>query len=75
LAEAADLTVTRVVPLTAVFHDANEADKILGLHRVTERAVSADYLSAADAEQWLAYLASAPFFASATVFVVVAERP
>jgi ubiquinone/menaquinone biosynthesis C-methylase UbiE len=57
LAEAARLIVTRIVPVTAVFSDANEADKILGFHRVTERAVTADYLAAADAEEWLAYLA------------------
>jgi ubiquinone/menaquinone biosynthesis C-methylase UbiE len=74
LAEAAGLIVTRIVPVTAVFRDANEADKILGFHRVTERAVAADYLAAADAEEWLAYLASAPFLASATLFVVVARR-
>jgi ubiquinone/menaquinone biosynthesis C-methylase UbiE len=74
LAQAAGLIVTSVVPVTAVFRDANEADKILGFHRVTERAVSTDYLSAADAEKWLAHLASAPFFASATLFVTVAER-
>lgn len=52
--------VTRIVPATAVFRDANEADKILGFDRVTERAVTADYLAATDAEEWLAYLATAP---------------
>jgi ubiquinone/menaquinone biosynthesis C-methylase UbiE len=74
LAETAGLRVTRVVPVTAVFRDAGEADKILGFHRVTERAVAADYLAAADADEWLAHLASAPFFASATLFVVAARR-
>lgn len=74
LAEAAGLTVTRIVPVTAVFRDANEADKIFGFHRVTQRAVAAEYLTPADAEEWLAHLASAPFFASATLFVVVVRR-
>jgi ubiquinone/menaquinone biosynthesis C-methylase UbiE len=74
LAEAAGLSVTRIVPVTEVFRDVNDADKVLGFHRVTERAVNAGYLSAADAEEWLAHLASAPFFASATLFVVVARR-
>ena len=74
LAEAAGLIVTRILPVTAVFRDAHEADKILGFHRVTERAVRADYLSPADADEWLVHLATAPFFASATLFVVVARR-
>ncbi len=74
LADAAGLIVTRIVPVTAVFRDAHEADKILGFHRVTDRAVAAEYLTAADAEEWLAHLASPPFFASATLFVVVARR-
>lgn len=74
LAEAVGLTVPRIVPVTAVFRSADEADKILGLHRVTQRAVAAEYLTAADADEWLAHLASAPFFASATLFVVVTRR-
>jgi ubiquinone/menaquinone biosynthesis C-methylase UbiE len=74
LADAAGLTVTRIVPITAVFRDANEADTILGFHRVTERAVAAEYLSGSDAKDWLSHLRSAPFFASATLFVVVARR-
>src|SRR4030095_218194 len=50
LAEAVGLTVTRIVPVTAVFRDANEADRILGFHRVTQRAVAAGYLTAADGD-------------------------
>jgi len=74
LTEAVGLTVTRIVPVTAMFRDANDADKILGLHRVTDRAVAADYLTPAEAEDWLGHLASAPFFASTTMFVVVTRR-
>lgn len=74
LAEPVGLAVTRIVPVTAVFRDANEADKILGFHRVTQRAVAAEYLTAADADEWLAHLASAPFFTSVTLFVAVARR-
>jgi len=72
LAEAVGLKVTRVVPVTAVFRDANEADKLLGFHRVTQRAVAAEYLTPAEADEWLGLLASAPFFAAMTLFVVVA---
>jgi ubiquinone/menaquinone biosynthesis C-methylase UbiE len=63
--------VTKVVPITAVFPDFQAADKVLGLRRVTERAVSAEYLTAQAAEQWLDHLATRRFFASATLFIVV----
>jgi ubiquinone/menaquinone biosynthesis C-methylase UbiE len=75
LAEEAGLVVTRVVPVTAVFREAGEADKLFGLRRVTDRAVAAGYMYTAEAEEWLAHLASAAFFASATLFVVRARRP
>jgi hypothetical protein len=74
LAQAGGLIVTRIVPITTVFRDASDADKILGFHRVTDRAVAAGFMSAPDAADWLSHLASAPFFASATLFVVVAQR-
>lgn len=74
LAELAALNVVRIVPVTAVFRNANHADKILGFQRVTERAVDHQYLSADDAQAWLTYLATQPFFASVTLFVTVAEH-
>jgi ubiquinone/menaquinone biosynthesis C-methylase UbiE len=74
LAGETGLATTRVVPLTAVFRQAAEADKVLGFHRVTTRAVAAGYLSAVDADEWLGHLAARPFFASVTLFVVVARR-
>jgi ubiquinone/menaquinone biosynthesis C-methylase UbiE len=75
LAQAAGLVVERVVPVTATFREADKADKVFGFHRVTQRAVAAGYLSAEVGREWLDYLASAPFFAAASLFVVTASRP
>jgi ubiquinone/menaquinone biosynthesis C-methylase UbiE len=61
-----------VIPVTAVFRDAQAADQILGIQRVTGRAVDARYLTQKCANQWLAYLASQPFFASVTLYIVTA---
>lgn len=72
LATRAGFTVDKVIPITATFHDVESADKVLGLQRVTARAVTANYLAAPDAQRWLDHLATEPFFASATVFVVAA---
>lgn len=65
LCERHGLTSTRVLPVTAVFRDAQDADRVLGFRRVTERAVEAGYLSRADGAAWLARLGEPPFFASA----------
>ncbi len=73
LADAAGLTVTRIIPMTSVFQDAAAADQVLGFHRVTERAVTAGYLDRSTADSWLEQLATRPFFASVTLFVVVAQ--
>ncbi|WP_158882852.1 methyltransferase domain-containing protein [Amycolatopsis anabasis] len=70
LATRAGFTVDKVIPITATFHDREAADKVLGLQRVTARAVAAHYLTEHDAEQWLHHLAAEPFFASATLFIV-----
>src|SRR5205807_3382675 len=72
LATGVGFTVDKVIPITATFHDVEAADQVLGLYRVTARAVTANYLTAPDAEQWLHHLATEPFFAAATVFVVAA---
>jgi ubiquinone/menaquinone biosynthesis C-methylase UbiE len=74
LAMRAGLSVEKVVPITTTFDDVASADQVFGLRRVTDRAVIAGYLSADGAEQWLASLASAPFFAAATLFIVVAAK-
>jgi ubiquinone/menaquinone biosynthesis C-methylase UbiE len=72
LAEAAGLTVRRVVPVTATFTDPGAADQVLGLHRVAHRAAAAGYL--ADADAFLEPLATTPFFAAATLFVVSTSK-
>lgn len=73
LAERSGMSVTRVVPITTVFRDAGAADLIFGFRRVTERAVAARYLQQDEADRWLEYLAAGPFFASMTLFIVVAQ--
>lgn len=72
LASDAGLSVTNVVPITTAFRDAQEADKILGFRRVSERAVQAGYLDAEAAGSLLEHLGTRPFFASMTLFIVVA---
>ena len=71
LATAAGLAVEKVVPITAVFRDAMAADKVLGLHRTTERAVRAGYLGGDQAQELLRHMTSEPFFASATLFILM----
>lgn len=75
VAERTGFTVERVVPVTAVFRDVREADRVLGLARVARRAVEAGYLRERAGARWTEHLATQPFFASVTLFVVVADRP
>lgn len=70
-----DLMPVRVVPVTAVFRDAVEADQVLGFARVTSRAVQAGYLSAPDAAAWLRHLGAEQVFVSVSLFVTLAEKP
>jgi ubiquinone/menaquinone biosynthesis C-methylase UbiE len=72
-ADQAGFVASTVVPVTSVFRDVSEADRIFGFERVTQRAVAAGYLLEAAAAEWLDHLASESFFASATLFVVVAD--
>ena len=72
LAAEAGFRVQRVIPVTAVYRNVREADQVLGLKRVTDRAVQAGYLTQEAAERWLGYLAVRPFFASATLFITTA---
>lgn len=69
------LHAARVIPVTAVFRDVAEADGILGLRRVTGRAVEAGYLSAEAGAAWLTHLTTEPLFASVSMFVTLAESP
>lgn len=73
LALDAGFAVPTVVPVTSVFRDVQAADQILGLRRNTERAVTAGHLSAPASRDWLDHLATGPFFAAVTLYVVVAE--
>ena len=45
---------------------------MLGIQRVTRRAVDARYLTQDAADQWLTHLAAQPFFASATLYIITA---
>lgn len=73
LARRCGFAVARVVPVTAVFLDAQDADRILGFERVTRRAVSAGYLDESSAGRWLEGLSRETFFASVTLFVVAVD--
>jgi ubiquinone/menaquinone biosynthesis C-methylase UbiE len=72
LAADAGFHVQRVIPVTGVFRDSREADQVLGLLRVTGRAVESGYLTQASADSWLTFLAAPPFFASSTLFITIA---
>ncbi|OON83035.1 methyltransferase domain-containing protein [Streptomyces tsukubensis] len=72
LATTAGFAVPAVLPVTPVFRDAVEADKILGLERTTRRAVTAGHLTKEAARRWLDHLLSGPFLASVTFYIVVA---
>jgi hypothetical protein len=72
LAAAAGFQVSKVIPVTAVYRDVREADQVLGLKRVTGRAVQAGYLTQQAADEWLGHLAAPPFFASMTLFITTA---
>lgn len=73
LAQRAGFASSDVVPVTSVFRDVSEADRIFGFERVTRQAVASGFLDEAAAADWLDHLATQPFFAAATLFVVVAH--
>lgn len=73
LARRAGFASCRVVPVTSVFTEVQAADDVLGLKRVTDRAVAAHYLDSGAAARWLGHLAREPFLASVTLFLVIAE--
>lgn len=75
LAREAGLAVEAVIPVTAVFDDARAADMILGLHRVTERAVEHTLMTPDDGRHWLDHLSTTgAFFAAVSVFVTIAVK-
>ncbi|MEU8870888.1 methyltransferase domain-containing protein [Streptomyces javensis] len=73
LATDAGFRVPEVIPATQVFRDVRAADRVFGFERTTRRAVAAGDFTEAQAAEWLDHLAHGPFFASATLYVVVAE--
>jgi ubiquinone/menaquinone biosynthesis C-methylase UbiE len=75
LAVGAGFEVTTVLPCTSVFRDVRAADQLLGLERNARRAAACGYLSEAGLASWLEHLASGPFFASVTLYLVAAELP
>jgi ubiquinone/menaquinone biosynthesis C-methylase UbiE len=72
LAARTGFRAERVIPVTGVFRDAWEADQLLGMQRVTARALNAGYLDRAAADRWLSYLTTQTFFASVTLYMVTA---
>jgi ubiquinone/menaquinone biosynthesis C-methylase UbiE len=74
LVQDAGLRLETVIPVTATYTDAADADRIFGFARVTRRAVAAGYLDPANADRWLGHLTGGPFFASLTIFITVARR-
>lgn len=75
MAKRSGFDVAKVIPVTTVFEDVSEADKIFGIYRVTERAVAAGYMEADVARMWIDYLATSPFFASVTLFITIGSIP
>lgn len=73
LATHAGFTLRAVRNVAAVFTAFETAETILGLRRNTERAVTAGYLTADEADTWLEHLATAPFFATTSLITVLAS--
>ena len=74
MVESAGFFVSKVLPVTTVFRNVREADQVLGLYRVTERALAAGGMPSS-AMDWLEDLAAGPFFASLTLLLTVACLP
>lgn len=75
LLREAGLTLDTIIPATVVFTDATEAEQVLTIRAVTERAVAAGYLTGEQGRSWLDHLEADLFFAAITLFVVTAVRP
>ncbi len=75
LAAQAGFVVRTIEARPLVYHDFPVADRILRLPRVVERAVAAQAMAADDGRRWLQRLATGPFLAAFTVFLVAASAP
>lgn len=73
LAANAGFTLLAVRNAAPLFTDFETAETILGLRRNTERAVAAGYLTAEDAQAWLAHLTADTFFATTSFITVLAQ--
>jgi ubiquinone/menaquinone biosynthesis C-methylase UbiE len=73
LSTGAGFQVRSVDAIPIVFRDFETADQILGLRRNSARAVQADVLAEADVQAWLQRLATRPFLAGFTFYLVTAE--
>ncbi|MFS8103677.1 methyltransferase domain-containing protein [Lentzea alba] len=75
LARQAGFEVEDVRSAAPVFHDFEQADKILAFTRNTQRAVNAGAIDRADGDRWLAELAAGDFFAAPLMFLLAARKP
>jgi ubiquinone/menaquinone biosynthesis C-methylase UbiE len=73
LCAAVGLRVRSIEPIAVLYRDFDTADRILGLRRISERAVAAGQLDEAAARAWVARQASGPVVAGHTFYLVVAE--
>jgi ubiquinone/menaquinone biosynthesis C-methylase UbiE len=73
LAAEAGFGSAEVQAVPVVFRDFDLADRILGLHRNTARAVEEGVLTEAAAGAWLDRLRARPFLAGFTFYLVTAE--
>jgi ubiquinone/menaquinone biosynthesis C-methylase UbiE len=75
LATDAGFAVTSVTAIPVLFTDRGAGEEILGIERVTGRAVKAGVITAEAAQLWLDRLAHNTFTAAFTFFMVVARKP
>lgn len=73
LAAEAGFAVPTVLAVTPVFREVRAADRILGLERTTQRAVTSGYFAEEAARRRLDHLAGGTFLAAMTFYIVVAE--
>jgi ubiquinone/menaquinone biosynthesis C-methylase UbiE len=75
LAETAGFEVRSILTTAPNLREFSTADMILGLRRNASRAVAANHLPRAEAEQWLTELTTNPFLATFILFTVVIQAP
>lgn len=73
LAAEAGFVIRSVEPTVVAFVDFAEANQILKVPSVTQRAVRAGAMASTPALEWLGRIADGPFLAAFTLFVVIAE--